>query len=263
MAVAGFGGEEVWREVLQFLAIDTQGAGRMKVLLPLFSSSVKKTRLLWKVLQEHFIVGKWFRQGSVIDWKKFTASQNIALLTTGEGLEALSGAHLDDLLSHPDFALRQNAFLELRKRDKTSPFAETIQLIAEQKVSFSREQQFALLTVFRTKGDLFYSYLSQWFDTGPDPHSVLKIITARKHHEELDPLNVESARYLSRVDWEPSLAELKRLTGHPEMLARAIAYAKLDAKKPSHARVLRDMAAIEPSKRIREQLEKKLDKSSR
>ena len=59
-------------------------------------------------------------------------------------------------------------------------------------------------------------------------------------------------------DWEVSVAELEALVSHPEPLARALAYSRLDPKVPEEARILRDRARKEPSEKIRAELLKKL-----
>jgi hypothetical protein len=99
----------------------------------------------------------------------------------------------------------------------------------------------------------------QWFRSKPDPDSVLNLLVARGNLGENDPFNLEAARYLGRMELSALPEKLQSLSVHPEPLARAFAYANLDAQKQGDAELLKNMLSLEPTNNLREFISGKLD----
>ncbi len=256
--------KSAWKVVLQEVAKKGEFASTLVPWVPFFEQAFTPESDLWKEFIAVAPAFAWFDNAKIVSWVKVSPVERLFLFFSPQAYVGLSRAQLFDLLTHPESYIRNQAEAALLKTAKSKGMKETLQVLARPEGRLSRDQNVALLSAFdESDGDVFYSYLSKWFDTAPDPHVVLKLLIARKGIVELDPFNVEAARYLTRMKWDPSLEELRGLSGHPEILARAFAYAQLDPQVPQERELLRDMASIEPSSRIRNQLQKKLSLSTR
>jgi len=240
---------------------DADRSQRLTLLLPLFAdSSEKAEKLLDSLLQTdgYSRYRIWFEQSDLIEWSARPALLRLLLLVSaGEGVR-LSDEEMADLLTFPATAVRATAASFFRTRFADRRADRMLAYLASHENNLSRDHVVALLMALLASEDTSFGFIQQWFETDPDPLSVLQLLIARSTFEELDYFSVEASRYLKDAEWESTSENLAGLIGHPEALARSIAYARLDPRVAEERALLEQMIRLEPVERIRIELERKL-----
>jgi len=240
---------------------DTERSQRLTLLLPLFADSSDRSETLLESLLQTEVYSRyrlWFEQSELVEWSARPALLRLLLLVSaGEGVQ-LSDEEMADLMTFPARAVRATAvsYFSTRFADRRSD--RMLAYLASPENSLSRNHVVALLMALLASEDTSFGFIQQWFETDPDPLSVLQILVARATFEELDYFSVEASRYLKDAEWESTPENLAGLIGHPEALARSIAYARLDPRVAEERALLEQMIRLEPVERIRIELERKL-----
>lgn len=200
----------------------------------------------------------WFNEDTGADWQDLSGKQRILILLGELNALDLSFEQLADLLSFSWPEVRKAALVRLVKANPREGFAATVSLLAGEGNRLKRLQTIALLSALRLERGAADAFIAEWFKTEPDPITVVDLLLVRRTVSKGDPFNLSAARYLARETWQVSVAKLEALMRHPELLARALAYARLDVSDPVQAELLRSMLAIEPNERIKERMLDKL-----
>ena len=197
---------------------------------------------------------RWFEEDESVGWMASAASQRLAIMM-GD-LRGLPLQQLVDLLRSPLKPLRAEAVRQLSERYPAEKGALTY--LASAISALSRFQTVSLVAALAQTGEAQFSFVQSWFESGPEPEDVLGLLLARANVKELDPFNVEAARYLNLQTIKLSRKQIEQLVTHPEPLARALAYSQLRLSEPSDRKLLESMAQVEPSARLRGELMERL-----
>lgn len=200
----------------------------------------------------------WFETERLAGWEKVPKRLRLALSAGEMGGVTFTSEQLADLLLFPVPIIQNSAKEKLIAATQNVQLQNTIGVLASQENHLSRSQTIALLSALKWEGDRGYSFVSSWFSSTPDPDTVIKILLARGYSESLDPFAIEAPRYLKGKRWHLGLDELKLLSTHHEPVVRALMYTTLDGSNPEEAKILRDMAKVEPNKRMRVRILEKL-----
>ncbi len=206
-------------------------------------------------LNEAFV---WFASEDLAQWTKTSRIDLLALVAGELPATELSVEQYADLLRFPDPAIREKARVKALERYFSPKLASTLTVLSSPAVRLSRFQVISLVSALQLQGEASYALLGSVMETNPDPRAILMLLLARASAERIDPINVEFARYVTRMNPKLSLEELKKMSVHPEQLARAFAYANLSEKDPQQREILAAAAVVEPSERLRKQIAEKL-----
>lgn len=199
----------------------------------------------------------WFEAAPKAGWGKVSSQIKISILL-GQVSDQLALEQYADLLKFPwpeivKLTARQ---LELKLGLANKSF---VALLAQGSNKLSRDQNLALIFALNAKGELNDALISAWFQSKPDASTVLRLLLGRADSLESDTFNLEAARYISaQGQISPSLEDLRALSSHPEQMARAYAVSRLDPEREAGRKILEDMATLEPSKLLREQIAERL-----
>lgn len=239
-----------------------QVEARLQVLLRAFERDEATLSRVFGGLQslEHPVsrLAGWFDGNGVLDWETVPARDRLRIMGGLLTQVQLSPEYLADLLKFPGEFVSSWAIETLSQQLFNGQSAETLKLVGGPQNNLTRQQSVALVLALRVRGEEAYSYVSSWFETRPPADFVARLLVSRSGETDLDPISIESARYLKGRNFELSLKELERLASHREPLARALAYTNLDLNNPVHRRLLEGMAVVEPSPRLREELQRRL-----
>jgi hypothetical protein len=210
---------------------------------------------------------EWFRADPGSQWVSSPARDQVLCAIGMMPQSKLSLEQLSDLLTFPAARVRASAMELLSKEFTPKRMGKTLEFLASDQNRFTRPQVVLLMSALNLRqrepqNEAVGSFLATWFNTKPDPQSVLGLLASRREVEPGDVLNLESARFLSSKDWEASLEQLRDLVLHSEKLARALAYSRLDANLSDEAKLLEEGMKNESDPRLREQIQGKL-KSAR
>jgi len=237
---------------------------RLALLLPTINNDTELAKDLYTSLLELENYNKykdWFNNSEPISWSDKPALLKLyLLLSSGKGL-SWSDEELADLLTFPSQIVRSTAIELLGERfadERSEPMLEFLGSTTNQ---LRRDHTVSLVLALLSTDEAVFDFLQQWFDTKPDPVSVLQLLISRSSFEDLDYFSVEAARYLKDSEWSASPEQLAGLIGHPEALARSVAYARLNPRVEKERQLLEQMAQVEPIERIRVELERKLSLS--
>jgi serine/threonine protein kinase len=206
---------------------------------------------------------EWFRADPGSQWVALPARDQVLCAIGMMPQTKLSLEQLADLLTFPAARVRSSAVELLNKEFTAKRIGGTLEFLASDQNRFTRPQVVLLMSALSLRqrepqNEAVGSFLATWFNTRPDPQSVLGLLASRREVEAGDPLSLESARFLSNKDWEASLQQLRDLVLHSEKLARALAYSRLDANLPDEAKLLEEGMKNESDPRLREQIQGKL-----
>lgn len=235
--------------------------GRVRVIVPLLSRFPTMERALVEgtppatPLAELY---RWFDGPAIADWRTVRGRDRFAIIAGLPPSGAITQEHSAELLRFPLESVRRAAAERLAGAVKR-PTALVVPVLADSDTTFSREQVVALIAALEVAGPSGTTFVQGWFGTEPDAQGVLRLLIARASITEIDAFNVEAARYLKDRPWEFSLDEIEALTQHAEPLARALAYARLDARDTAQRTILAKAVEREASPTLRELIKAKLD----
>ncbi len=239
---------------------------KIRVLLPLLSASPALENIVYQFLWSRSdVVGgalHWFDDGDLAAWA--TLPKTIRLgIAAGKLPELISAQGLSfeqtiDLLNFPFETVRKEVLDKLLHGGLQSDLVATVKYLTGNETHLTRTQAISLMLALRLKGDSGDAFVSSWFQTAPDPQAVLGVLLARSDAPKSDGFNLQAARFLISKDLKIELEDLKKLVNHPESLARALAYAKLNPSLPEHAALLKELGQNETSPRLRNEINKKL-----
>ena len=206
---------------------------------------------------------EWFRADPGSQWVASLSRDQVLCAIGMMPQSKLSFEQLADLLTFPAARVRSASVEMLSKEFTPKRIGGTLQFLASDQNRFTRPQVVLLMSALSLKqrepqNEVVGSFLATWFNTKPDPQSVLGLLASRREVESGDQLSLESARFLSSRDWDASLEQLRDLALHSEKLARALAYSRLDANLPAEAKLLEEGMKNESDPRLREQIRGKL-----
>jgi hypothetical protein len=202
---------------------------------------------------------RWFDGTTLSHWKDVPSAQKLRLAAGVLPPEPLKLEQYADLLQFPVLSVRPEAAAALKQSFFPEGGHSTISLLASPKNRLTRYQNIFLLTALGLDKETRYSFIAKWFEMKPDPQTVLNLVIERRGITQIDPLNIEGARYVSDKNVEISRSQLQKLLMHQEPLARALAYAKLDLTKAVDVQILRKMLKEESSPELKEQIRLKLE----
>lgn len=236
---------------------------KLRSVAPFFATSTNLSEIVYNHLSNSgsmlALVLQWFGAEEGAGWDKVERKDKLGI-TAGIVPEGLSFEQYADLLKFPNSAVRPEAAKRLLLNGTVpASMSQTLAFLTSKANGFSRTQTILLLAALRLQGENGHPFIAKWFGTKPDPHAVLAILLSRNAVQKLDVFNVEAARYLASNEWSASIDELRRLSVHPEALARTLAYAKLNPAVPEEMAILSNMAKVEPNARIRAQIQERLD----
>ena|GEM_PF-1171014 len=257
--------EEVLETYIGRESPETVVLGRLLIVLPFIELYPDIQEFVVPVLSRRGDVfsrrWEWFETEKVAEWDKVSKRDKLTLIAGYLPSSALSFEQLADLLKFPGAAVRREAAKGLADRLSAKKTGGMLSFLAGEKNGLNRYQVVALLSAFRLEGEAAYSFIARWFDTKPDPQSVMAILLERREVGKLDAFNVEASRYLAVQSWSLALPEMELLTGHQEALARALAYAKLNPRQPAELKILQAALLKEPSEKMRRQIQKKIEEA--
>lgn len=233
---------------------------RLRVLIPLFSEIRGLEGTVWNELQQplgHLL--KWYKELDLAKWESVSQVSKLSLLSGSMPSEKLSLDQLLDLLRFPLSGVRKEALAKLKLSFPFPPEVQSsLDVLSSQELPLKREQAISLGNSFLIPTIQAEPFFVAWFDTKPDPQAVLRLIIARDTSGTDDPFTLLGAQFLSKNSWTASLPDFAKLVTHPEPLVRALAYAKLDPKKPQERTMLEKMLPAEGNERNRKLLEERL-----
>lgn len=203
---------------------------------------------------------KWFDQdnGKAVEWANLPKFKRMVMAIGALPEEQMQLQNYGDLLRFPHAHVRAESAKAIAKLMSGQMHEASLQFLASEANRLTRFQTIALISAFAARDEKGQPYVSAWFNTQPDPQSVLSLLVARNNLAEADLFNFEASRYLVNRIWRADAVTMRKLSVHPEPLARALALSRLDLNNPAERKVLEDMAVIEPNSRIRDSINEKL-----
>lgn len=200
----------------------------------------------------------WFEGEDLSQWSDLSGASRLSLLLGKLPRKTLTLEQYADLLLYPLPAVRGEALKALVRQYLTEKSAPMLSVIASDQSRLTRKQVVALVAALHLRTDSAGSFVSVWFQTAPDPLTVLRLLNARAAFEVPDTFNLEAARYLRKLDWQGSFEDLKILAAHPEPLARSLAYGKLSVSIAGEAELLKNRLKVETDPTLKETLQRRL-----
>lgn len=247
-----------------FSGIDSKDNARLRVaiLFPLAQRVPKIQDLLYAGIESAdgplAPVVTWFSSEDMAQWSQAPHAAHLSLILGELPSQDLTFEQYVDLLTFPDLQVREKAKVRLGEKFFDKKAAAMLQFLASTGNHLNRFQVLTLLTALKMQGEASFALVGSLLDTKPSPLSILGLLLARAGYEKLDPINVELARYLTKTNVRLGIEDLQALSAHPEQLARAMAYARLDPSDPKQRQILENAAVVEPSERLRGQVKEKL-----
>ncbi|NDC37713.1 MAG: protein kinase family protein [Proteobacteria bacterium] len=200
----------------------------------------------------------WFGSEELAQWEPLPPRIKLFILAGEVPPSGLSLEQYADLLQFPEMTIRAAAAASLMKNFLGPEHEATIAFLGGDSNQLGRFQTIALVASLKLDPDSFYSFLGRWFEANPDPGSIIRLLLARAQIAGVDTLNFQAASYLKRAKWEASLKDLTALSQHPEGLARALAYSRLDPAIPNERAVLQEALKREPNPNFRDEVARRL-----
>ncbi|RMG44023.1 MAG: hypothetical protein D6719_02575 [Candidatus Dadabacteria bacterium] len=198
----------------------------------------------------------WFQEEKSAEWDRVPPQVKLDIISGSLSASDLQDAQLADLLKYPLKVIREKAAKELAKRYPQEQ--EAFRYLGSARNPLSRFQTLSFVAMLGMKGAAREAFIARWFKTYPEPSSIVELLIARVSVPAGDFFNLQAARYLSKRKWSATPLQLRKLTSHREELVRALAYFKLDPHDNEHRAILKNMARVEPSARLRKEIAEKL-----
>ncbi len=203
---------------------------------------------------------RWFDEENFSNWDSVTRGDKIAIVSGVFPEKQLPFEKYADLLKHPNPRISKESANIINDKFYSGKLKNLLNFLASDKNRLTRYQTISILAALSIQGKEAIDFYTKWFHSNPDVRSVLECLILRSDSKNSDIFNLRAAQYLSEKEWNADLQTLKRLVLHPESLARAQAYAKLDKNIPEHLSLLNAMSIAEPNSRLREQIRLGLEK---
>ena len=197
---------------------------------------------------------RWFDEENLSDWNGISRGDKIGLVTGIFSSKALPFEKYADLLKHPNPKVSKEAAAIINAKFYSGKMQKMLEFLASDKNRLSRYQTISILAALSLEGKAASDFYTKWFNSKPEVNSVASLLVIRSDSPANDLFNLTAAQYLKEKPWTASLLVLKKLVMHPEALARALAYAKLDKNKPEELSLLNSMSIAEPNPRLREEI---------
>ena len=198
----------------------------------------------------------WFDVEPVAKWSSVPAGIRLGITLGSVGYPGLDLSQYADLLKFPLPSVRVSAAKILTEKLFTANSANMFAFLSGEQNRLTRSQIVALLAALSLKTDAGASFVSTWFTTmHPDPSSVLLLLLSRSNLSNEDIFNLEAASFLRKVEWSATTDMLTLLAGHPEPLARSLAYARLDSTNPAEMRILQERLKLETDPNLKRSVE--------
>lgn len=200
----------------------------------------------------------WFDEDQTANWAEATPLARLLLLGGKLPPTDLTLEQYIDLLQFPVESVREDAQAVLTKRYVSENYRSLLLVLSSPENKLTRGQMIFLVSALQLPDDEAFAFFSRWFSAEPDPDTVFLILLSRSRTRKAAPFDMGAARYLIDRQWSSSTDELAELVQHPEPLARALAYSRLEPKKPEDLKVLKEQMEKESSDRLRQQVREKL-----
>ncbi len=238
---------------------------KLSALLPALGENVPLRDMVFEtLLNGDFVLGdrlRWFQEDTLGLWNENDRTTMLSLAAGVFPADEFSFEQNADLTQFPGKGVRKEAGARVLSKF-SAKFDFPLLYLRGSEHKFTRQQVVLLLSAMRQKGEASYPIIDTWIHTRPDPQSVLGLLVSDAGIEGLDAFNVEAARYLKDKDWKANIQQLRILASHKDVLARALAYARLDPKNPEEALILKEAATREPKLNLRASLVEKLGGSA-
>jgi hypothetical protein len=166
-----------------------------------------------------------------------------------EDFSDLSAPQLGDLLAAPflDEKRREVLIEQILARMGVPGLAEFLRVLSSG-TDLTRDQVVTILSGLMVDSDSRYAFMSKWFETNPDPQSIITLLVACSDVDGFDYFSLPAAQYLrDKKSWMINSQQLERLIRHAEPLARGIAYTRADINDPIQMKLLRRRYEEEPN----------------
>lgn len=236
---------------------------KLELLAPFFASQPRLGEQIFSYLDKrNGSAGEffsWFDEEKGAEWDKVSRESKVSILMGQMPAASLSLEQYLDLLHIDVPPLREAALQRLVQEYLPVEMTPLLQFLASPANKLTRTQSLMLVPAMSMNGEDKHVYIGQWFDSAPDPQSVMGLLLSRSKLKKSDVFDVEASRYLINKDWDAALPNLVMLVTHPEPLARALAYGHFDPADPQGSKILKRMVTAEPNQRLREQIKRKLE----
>lgn len=265
--VLGDYSEEVLRAYFSNVGDDEEFLGRLLVVVP-FAELYPKfgSPLAGYLLSREDVFARrveWFGQDPNVKWLSVPDSDKLQLVIAMMPQRPLLFEQYADLLTFPAARIRQDALAKLQQALDDARISDLLKVLGSEQNQLTRSQGVLLLSALQLalkqpKSDATFSFFARWFETQPDPLTVVALLVATSKNPQLAVFSIDGARYLTEKNWQATLDQLRTLSGHSEPLARALAYSRLDPAVPEEAQVLQAATKREQVPRLKQELLQKL-----
>ena len=260
LRTTGLTGENI-ENYIPMTLVDDEIRPRIQLLLPDLSSGSKA--VLWDYLLDHPGARRsigWFVADSLAGWSEMPPERLLEISYVTEDFSDLSAPQLGDLLVAP--------FLEKKRRDLLveqivarmgAPALGDFFRVLSSSTDLTRDQVITILSGLMVDSDSRYAFLSKWFETNPDPQSIITLLVACSDVDGFDYFSLPASQYLrNRKSWRVNSQQLERLMRHAEPLARGLAYSRANVNDPTHRKLLRRRFEEEKNSGLKKILRMKL-----
>ena len=231
----------------------------LRVILPLFERRPGMETTVFTLLISRSKVfaqtSRWFDDEALAGWDKIDRKDKIGILVGIPTKKELSFEQYCDLLMFPNPKVAKNAAEVLKTKFFSGKMGALLAFLSSSENHLTRNQVISIIPALGLSSKDASAYIGRWFANNPDPQSVLAMLLARSDAPKSDLFNLSAASYLANASWNANLDKLKKLTLHPEPLARTLAYSRLKKSNPKELEILKTMSLAEPDKRIRERIQ--------
>lgn len=240
----------------------SQVLAKISLIAPVLSGNPAAVKELLGVLQDRggeisLLLG-WFDLVELARWSTVPAIDKLRLILGVDVKTRLDDTQWSDLLSFPFESVRGKAINTLKRVFPDGHGEKLLLTLASPTSGLKREEIIALVSALKLPSDKRAPFITAWFDLRPSADAVLLLLLARTEVQDNDVFNLEAARYLRKAPWKAPKEIVSLLAAHPEPLARAIAYARLDPSKEDERQVLSSRASVESDPGCRKVLEERL-----
>ncbi len=240
----------------------SQVLAKISLITPVLAANPAAVRELLGVLQDRggeiaTLLG-WFDLVELAGWSRVPGIDRLRLILGAELQTALDDTQWSDLLAFPFEQVRGKAITALKRLFPEGQGEKVLLTLASPTSGLKREEIIALVSALKLPAGKSTPFVTAWFDLRPSADAVLLLLLARAGAQGNDVFNLEAARYLRRASWKAPIEILSLLAAHPEPLARAIAYGKLDPAKEADRAILTGRTSAETDPGCRKVLDERL-----
>lgn len=219
--------------------------------------------VLWSYLMDHPGAQRsigWFVVDSLAKWSDLSPERLLDISYISEDFSDLSTPQLGDLLVAPFLDEKRRKALVDQILAKMGAFAlADFFRVLSSGTDLTRDQVVTLLSGLMVDADSRYAFMSKWFETNPEPQSIVRLLVACSDVAGFDHFSLPASQYLrEKKSWMVNAQQLERLTRHVEPLARGLAYTRADTNDPIQMKLLRRRYEEEQSIALKKFLRTKL-----